>query len=162
MTSKLAMECKDVSPITEENSPFREEDSPMSAVADVNEMQALCIDIADLAVGTSAAEKVRIPVLAKKIGVSTNRALEFLRAKARRVDSWEKDRARQIRDELTSAAQRRREHEHLAWLQRQLAGMDGDDVHALQHLLRRGGYEAGPMEVSEADADFDQREGWGR
>jgi hypothetical protein len=131
----------------------------MSATADVTEMQALCIEIADRVVGKSAAEKVRIPALASQIGVSTNRALEFLRAKARRVDSWEKDRARQRRDELKRAEQRRREHEHLAWLAEQTAGMDGNIVDALQRRLRSAGYDAGTLALSEAEHD-DQSRNW--
>ena len=132
----------------------------MSAIADVSEMQGICTEIVRLLpVGL---QKQQVPELARKIGVTENRALEFLRAKARRVDSWEKDVARRLRDDLKRAAERRREHEHLAWLQEQVAGMDGGGVDALQHLLRRGGYEAGAVAVPETDPDFDQREGWGR
>lgn len=133
----------------------------MSAIADVNEMQSICSEIASLVAGNDL-KKNRIAELAKLIGVTENRALEFLRAKARRVDSWEKDRAREIRIRLKSAAQRRREHEHLEWLRQQLAGMDGGGVDALQHLLRGAGHEDGALAVSETDSDFDQRNGWGR
>lgn len=119
----------------------------MSAIADVSEMQGICTEIVRLLpVGL---QKQQVPELARKIGVTENRALEFLRAKARRVDSWEKDVARRLRDDLRRAEQRRREHEHLAWLQEQMAGMDGSGVDALQHLLRRGGYEAGAVAVPE-------------
>lgn len=132
----------------------------MSAIADVSEMQGICAEIVRLLpVGL---QKQQVPELARKIGVTENRALEFLRAKARRVDSWEKDVARRLRDDLRRAAERRREHEHLTWLQEQMAGMDGSGVDALQHLLRRGGYEAGAVAVPETDANFDQRNGWGR
>lgn len=131
----------------------------MSAVADVNEMQALCIDIADRLVGKGAAEKVRIPVLAEKIGISTNRALEFLRAKARRVDSWEKDSARKLRDKLERAERRQREHEHLAWLAEQTSGMGGSAADVLQHLLRDRGFVAGSVALSESEHD-DQAKVW--
>ena len=133
----------------------------MSALADVSEMQGICTEIVRLLpVGL---QKQQVPELARKIGVTENRALEFLRAKARRVDSWEKDVARRLRDDLRRAEQRRREHEHLTWLQEQVAGMDGGGVDALQHLLRRGGYEAGAVAVPEAfdAADEDQSRSWG-
>lgn len=150
----------EVSPVRQENSPFREEIAPMSAIADVSEMQGICAEIVRLLpVGL---QKQQVPELARKIGVTENRALEFLRAKARRVDSWEKDVARRLRDDLRRAEQRRREHEHLTWLQEQMAGMDGGGVDALQHLLRRGGYEAGAVAVPEAfdPADDDQSRNW--
>lgn len=130
----------------------------MSATADVHEMQSICTEIAKLASG-SALKKNRIADLAVLIGVTENRALEFLRAKARRVDSWEKDRARKIRDELKDAARRQRDHEHLLWLAEQAEGMDGRMVDALQHLLRSRGYEAGTLALSEAEHD-DQSVNW--
>ena len=132
----------------------------MSAIADVSEMQGICTEIVKLL--PLGLQKQQVPELARKIGVTENRALEFLRAKARRVDSWEKDVARRLRDELRRAEQRRREHEHLTWLAGQVEGMDGGPADVLQHLLRRSGHLAGAVAVSETEADFDQRDGWGR
>lgn len=132
----------------------------MSAVADVSEMQGICADIVRRL--SRGLQKQQVPQLAKLIGVTENRALEFLRAKARRIDSWEKDRARTIRDELKRAERRQRELEHLAWLRQQVEGMDGSAVDALQHLLRGDGDEAGAVALPEAfdPADDDQSINW--
>lgn len=144
----------EVSPVRQENSPFREEIAPMSAVADVSEMQGICSEIVRLL--PLGLQKQQVPALAKKIGVTENRALEFLRAKARRIDSWEKDRARQIRDELKRAERRQRELEHVSWLREQVAGMGGRGGDVLQHLLRGAGDEAGAVAVPEAADAFDR------
>lgn len=148
-----------MSPFEQENSPLKGENASMSAVADVLEMQGLCSEIVDTFDGL---QKQQIPELAKLIGVTENRALEFLRAKARRIDSWEKDRARSIRDELKRAERRQREHEHLEWLRQQVAGMGGRGGDVLQHLLRSASDEAGALAVPEADdrADDNQDLNW--
>lgn len=116
----------------------------MSALADVSEMQGICAEIVSR-LSSRDLQKQQVPKLAQLIGVTENRALEFLRARARRIDSWEKDIARQIRDDLRREEQRRREHEHLTWLAQQIEGMDGGVVDALQRRLRAAGYEAGSV-----------------
>lgn len=134
----------------------------MSATADVTEMQGLCEEIVRL--GSRDLQKQQVPWLAELIGVTENRALEFLRAKARRVDSWEKDKARQLRDELKAAERRQRDHEHFIWLKGQISGMGGRSVDALEHLLRSVGYSDSPLEVppsTDADEHANQ-EHWGR
>jgi hypothetical protein len=146
------MERKEVSPIKQEFSPLTEESAPMSATADVSEMQGICADIVTRLAGLDM-QKQQVPKLAKMIGVTENRALEFLRAKARRIDSWEKDRARTIRDQLKRSEGRQRELEHLAWLREQVEGIGGRGGDVLQHLLRGAGDEAGSLAVLPEDED---------
>jgi hypothetical protein len=148
------MEPEEVSPFKQENSPFREEDSRMSAVADVSEMQGICAEIVARLSGLDM-QKQQVPKLAELIGVTENRALEFLRAKARRVDSWEKDRARTIREQLRRAERRQRELDHLAWLREQVEGSGGRGSDVLQHLLRGAGDEAGALAVLPEDDNQD-------
>lgn len=139
-----------MSPFEQENSPLKGENARMSAVTDVSEMQGICAEIV-ARLGVSDLQKRQVPQLAKLIGVTENRALEFLRAKARRVDSWEKDVARQRRDELRRAERRQRELEHLEWLRQQVAGAGGRGGDVLQHLLRGAGDEAGAVALPEDD-----------
>lgn len=122
----------------------------MSAMADVSEMHGLCTEIVARLAGLDL-QKQQVPKLAELIGVTENRALEFLRAKARRIDSWEKDRARSIRDQLRRAEQRQRELDHLAWLREQVEGIGGRGGDVLQHLLRGAGDEAGALAVLPED-----------
>ena len=124
----------------------------MSATADVSEMQGICADIVTRLAGLDM-QKQQVPKLAKLIGVTENRALEFLRAKARRIDSWEKDRARTIRDQLKRGERRQRELEHLAWLREQVEGSGGRGSDFLQHLLGGAGDEAGSLAVLPEDDD---------
>jgi hypothetical protein len=135
----------------------------MSAADDVIEMKGICAEIADL-LRIPDNLKDRTNEIQRRFGrdlFGWNRINEFLRGKARRVDGWEKDIARRIRDELKRAERQRRDQDHLAWLAEQVEGMDGGAADVLQHLLRRSGHLAGAVAVLETDADFDQRK-WGR
>jgi len=118
----------------------------MSPEADVMEMQSLCAEIADRA-GASR-EKERIDAVRRQLGVGWNRALEFLRGKARRVDSWEKDHARRNIEEL----RRRAAIDHIANLNRTLAYLkttdpDGYGAHvdAMERSLVASGLLARPL-----------------
>lgn len=65
----------------------------MSAEGDVRQMKEWCWEIADhYRSGPSMQESVT--AVMKQVGVGANRAYEFLKARARRVDGWEKDAAR--------------------------------------------------------------------
>jgi hypothetical protein len=137
---------KDVSQNERENSPKTEERATMSAHSDVLEMQSLCEAIADR-VAASGREKDRVAAIVRYLGVGWNRALEFLRGKARRVDSWEKDYARQQLAALKAAEREQRDREHIAWLGRTLSALQaapdqdfhGPSIDALQRVLSRVG-----------------------
>lgn len=150
-----------MSQFEQENSHLKGEPASMSSVADVSEMQGICAAIVQI-LSDRDLQKQQVPKLAKLIGVTENRALEFLRAKARRVDSWEKDIARIKLAELKREQRRQRELDHLAWLRKQVAGAGGSGGDVLQRLLRGSGDETGAVALPETDADFDQRSGWGR
>lgn len=90
----------------------------MSAADDVLEMKSITNELADRLVGKVKME-ARIGAVVDSIrDITSNRALEFLRGKASRVDAWEKERAKRQRDKLRSAAERQRETDHLLWLER--------------------------------------------
>lgn len=121
----------------------------MSAAEDVLEMKALTNELADLLVGVGARMKVRIGAVVKAVSagsqqtITDNRAKEFLRGEALRVDSWEKDNARRQRAELKRREQEAQEHAHLLWLEAEIArhrasgsGFRGPHVDGLEHLLR--------------------------
>ena len=138
-------------------------ETAMSAEADVSEMSDLCSEIA-AALTRSHREKDRVSAVRSAMGrrpngewlFSWNRTVEFLRARARRVDSWEKDRARQVRDELKQAEERRRERDHLEWLERQIASgaaPSGGAGNGLVDLLRRARAEAGAVAVRSDNTD---------
>lgn len=80
----------------------------MSPASDVLEMKSLCGEIADLAAKSHhLGSRIAAVVRALHGQVTDNRAYEFLRGKALRVDSWEKDLAREERDRLRAEAERR-------------------------------------------------------
>lgn len=138
----------------------------MSPASDVQEMQDICAELATL-LRLPDSIQARTNELRRLFGrerFGWNRINEFVRGKARRVDGWEKDLARKVRDDIRREARQRREHEHLAWLAEQTKGMDGGAADVLQRLLCRAGYVDSPVAVpeTEADADFDQSSGWGR
>ena len=121
----------------------------MSAADDVLEMKALTNELADMLVGVGARMKVRIGAVVKAVSagaqeeITDNRAKEFLKGEALRVDSWEKDNARRQRAELKRREQEAREHAHLLWLEAEIArhrasgqGFRGPHVDGLEHLLR--------------------------
>lgn len=97
-----------MSTIIRGNSQNITENAAMSAASDVLEMQQLCGEIADRSAATHHIKsRVAAIVRALQNKVSDNRAYEFLRAKALRIDSWEKDLARQERDRLRALADQR-------------------------------------------------------
>lgn len=149
------------SSITGENSSITKEHASMSAADDVLEMKTLSIELADRLVGKGARLKVRIGVVMKVIGgdITDNRAKEFIKGEARRVDAWEKEHAKRRISELRDAERRERENAHLAWLQTEIARhrasgeeLRGPHVDALEHLLRLARHEAGTVAVSEPAA----------
>lgn len=133
---------EEVSPIRREKSPMFGE-VPMSAAADVKEMRELCGEIADRLAGKRSAVKDRTQSLVDRLGFEWNRAFELLCGKARRIDSYEKDNARQLLADLKRAEQRQRELDHLGWLECEIARhrasgeeLRGAHVDGLEHLLR--------------------------
>ncbi len=144
----------------------------MSAADDVFEMQTLTNALADRLVGIRGREKQRIGAIAKAIGVSANRALEFLKGKARRVDAWEKEHARRELHALEHTERCRRETEYALWLESEIGRfrasgeeLDGAAVVGFERVIRDARARAGAVALSspaESDADFDQSEGWGR
>jgi len=125
----------------------------MSAADDVLDMRVLCAEIAAReARGGSAKEQ--ITAVSKALGVGWNRALEFLKGKARRVDAWEKDNARRRLAALRERERIERENEHLAWLECEIARhrasgeeFRGPHVDGLEHLLRLARGADGAVEI---------------
>lgn len=126
----------------------------MSAADDVLEMQTLSAELADRMAGRGAAVKVRIGAVADAVGVGANRALEFIKGKARRVDAWEKENAKRQLADLRERERLARENEHLAWLECEIArhrasGSEfrGAHVDGLEHFLRVARDASGAVEV---------------
>ena len=152
---------EDVSQFFKQRSPMNEENSTMSAEADVAEMQRYCGEIASRT-AQSGEWKDRITAVSGALSVGWNRAYELLRGKARRVDGWEKDNARRVLDELRAAERHRRELEHLAWLESEIARhrasgeeLRGPHVDGLEHFLRlaRGADSAVAVPAAETSED---------
>lgn len=129
----------------------------MSPEADVAFMEDACVRIADARSG-SASMKRKIDAVMRALRVTENRAYEFLKGKARRVDGYEKDRARQVIAEIEAENARRKEQEHIEWLRstyehlrEEDAGVDSKEVVRLEHLLRKLGALSGAVAVSEAE-----------
>jgi hypothetical protein len=140
----------------------------MSSADDVSEMVTLSTELADRLAGHGAAMKQRIGAVADAVGVTTNRALEFMKGKARRVDAWEKEHAKRRVAELRDAERRQRERAHLLWLESELGRLQssGEEFHGahvdgLQHFLRVVRGEAGAVAVPDAAEDHDQSVEWG-
>lgn len=121
----------------------------MSSADDVLEMKELTNELADRLVGVGARMKSRIGAVLKAISngskeqITDNRAKEFLRGEALRVDAWEKDNAKRQLADLKERERIAREHEHVLWLEREIArhrasgqGLRGPHVDGLEHLLR--------------------------
>lgn len=134
----------------------------MSAADDVMEMQDLVGFIADK-LSPSKKDKDRTKAIYDALNpnreelLSWNRCFEFLKGKARLVQSWEKDLARQKRDALRAEEQERRAREHVEWLQfiHQQATAEGENVDraeiaALERVLSRLSASGGAMGGSEA------------
>jgi hypothetical protein len=135
----------------------------MSAADDVVEMQSLCEFIAER-LAISNKDKDRTKALYSAFNpephrgelITWNRCFEFLKGKARLVQSWEKDLARTQRDAIKAAERERRAREHVEWLQfiHQQATAEGEDmdraeVAALERVLARIGAQGGALGGSE-------------
>lgn len=136
----------------------------MTAASDVLEMQELCGEIADRSAATHHLKiRVAAVVEAFRNQVTDNRAYEFLRGKALRVDSWEKDVARQVRDRLRAKSRAEKHRAHLEWLESQIGRFraSGEELHGphidgLVDLLRMARAEAGAVAVpTDAEDPFD-------
>ena len=147
----------------------------MSAADDIFEMKGLCEQIAErLAASSSDKDRVTAIYEALKAKVSWNRSFEFLKGKARLVQSWEKDLARAKLQELKRIERDRQALHHIAWLrsihsQAEEAGsdMDRSDLAAVERVLSRIGVLDRPLgnpdaAFTDADERADQSEGWGR
>lgn len=136
----------------------------MDAASDVLEMKELCGEIADRsAISHHLGSRIAAVVRALRNQVTDNRAYEFLRGKALRVDGWEKDYARQERDRLRAEAERRdiaRFIDRLAATRSYLETSDPDqyrpDIDALGRALDAARRAGGPVAVSAFDdaSDF--------
>ena len=147
----------------------------MSAADDILEMKGLCSQIADrLAASSDDKDRVNAVVQALMARVSWNRAFEFLKGRARRIDSWEKDLARARLTELKRIEREREAQRTIAWLASALEGaaasgadVDRSDLAAVQRVLARIGASdsaLGDTEPAFTDADetADQSRDWGR
>lgn len=143
----------------------------MSATADVREMQTLCEALAEK-LAFSEADKDQIRAILKVFSdgkgaalITANRAFEFLRGKARRVDSWEKDIARQELRRLEEAERAAALQGHVLWLRRSaeyLRATDEErhrfDIDALEQAVRVAGSVGGSL-VAVASEDTDKGAG---
>lgn len=125
----------------------------MSAADDVAEMQTLAGFIADkLAASTKNKDRTKAlydalnPNARRDELVSWNRCFEFLTGRARLVQSWEKDLAREKRRAIEATERDRRNREHIEWLRfvHQQAAAEGADMAsadfaALERVLSRVG-----------------------
>lgn len=136
-----------MSPITRENSPKDRENANMSAASDVLEMSSLCGEIADRTavshhVGSRIAAILEAfrPTKKEPPRISENRAFEFLRGKALRVDSWEKDVARTEVARLRAEQEQRENARFIERLGDTLAHLEASrpDLHRTEiDVLRR-------------------------
>ncbi len=123
----------------------------MSPEADVAFMVNACDEIASArSRGPSMQQKV--DAVMKALRVSENRAYEFLKGKARRVDGFEKDRARAIKAEIEAENANRKRAEHIEWLRSTIehlreenAGVDSHEVAHVERVLARIGALDSPM-----------------
>ena len=143
----------------------------MSAADDVLEMKSLANELADRMVGIGAQLQARVGAVLKVFTVerveliTDNRALEFIKGKARRVDAWEKDHARRQLAALKRREELAKEHAHFAWLESEIArhrasgqGFRGPHVDGLEHLLRLA--RADDSAVASTDQrEYESREG---
>ncbi len=130
----------------------------MSAADDVYEMKSLTNELADRMAGIGAQLQVRVSVVLKAINagasepITGNRAYEFLKGRAQRVDAWEKENAKRQLEELRERERIARDNAHLAWLECEIArhraaGTEfrGAHVNGLVDLLRMARDEASPV-----------------
>jgi len=139
----------------------------MSPAEDVREMQSITVELAERLVGAGAQLQKQVSAVVKAFTVervkliSDNRALEFIKGKARRVDAWEREHAARQLEELRERERIARDSAHFAWLEGEIArhrvsGTEhrGSHVLALEHLLQRARAEAGLP--AEDHAQFDE------
>lgn len=105
-------------------------------------------------------QAARIGAVMRAIGVGENRASELLSGRARRIDAWEKEKAKADVEKLRERERLARENEHLGWLECEIARLratgeefHGEHVDALVHLLRVARGEAGAVAVRAEGAD---------
>lgn len=154
MSETVTERRKEVPPIHRENSQELEERSSTSAAEDVFEMKSLARELADRLAGQGAtANKLRVAAVADAIGISWNRALEFLSGKARRVDAWEKEYAKRRIAELRAAERRRLENEYLDWLVAAPVEHRGPVLDRLEQALRVARGVASPMALQASSVD---------
>lgn len=141
-----------MSPTIGENSPKPRENAKMSSRSDVLEMKGLCERIADC-LAHSHRDKERATAVSRRLGVTWNRAFDFLKARAHRVDSWEKDYAREAVAELERAERARKDAEHFAWLEDTVGRLKasgeelrGPHIDAFERVLRLGREDTGPLD----------------
>ncbi len=135
----------------------------MSAADDVVEMQSLVGFIADKLTASNK-DKDRTKAIYAALNpdahrdelITWNRCYEFLKGKARLVQSWEKDLARIKREAIEDAERQRRATEHVAWLRgvhqsatASGADMDRADLAALERVLARVSASGGALGNSE-------------
>ncbi len=123
----------------------------MSSADDVVEMKTLCGELAER-LAPAGSVKARVNALMGKLKLGENRVVEFLRGKARRVDSWEKDNARRVLEDLREAELRRTTEQRLQWLRttvEHLRATDeefhGFDIDGLERAAARVGAFSGPV-----------------
>jgi hypothetical protein len=148
----------------------------MTAADDVAEMQELCEYISasrskstNIQAMTSALHKAFNPNLRRgDERISWNRCYEFLKAKARLVQSWEKDLARAEAKAIRAAERERKTTEHIEWLRsiheraaETGADMDRADLAVVERVLTRIGALDSAVGSPRAAEDEDQSKGWG-
>jgi hypothetical protein len=134
--------------IVTETSTKSKERSTMSAADDVLDMKDITGELADRLVGSGADIKVRVHAVLRAINtgarqsITDNRALEFLKGKARRVDAWEKENAKRQLEQL----RRSEAIEQITNLNRTLAYLRqvdpdgyGSHIAAMEHTLAAAG-----------------------
>lgn len=136
----------------------------MNAADDVLEMEALTNELAERLVGKGAQLQTKITAVLRAFGeqITANRAKEFLKGQALRVDGWEKDNARRRLAELQDRERIERENEHFRWLECEIARhrasgeeLRGPLVNGLEHVLRAARGDAGPVALQATSDDFD-------
>lgn len=125
-------------------SQISRENSEMSSEADISFMENACVRIAR-AKGVHSRQE-QVSAMMRALQVSANRAYEFLTGKARRVDGFEKDRAREIIARIEAEDAQARHADHLQWLKAEIErhratgqGIRGPHVDGLEHFLRMAG-----------------------